>query len=45
MDGLDFPRVGFLPSGQLDAIDLSAYTNLTDITMSPSKGYNSIKLP
>ena len=20
MDGLDFPRVGFLPSGQLDAI-------------------------
>lgn len=48
-EGLDaFPnltKLNIQGSGQLDAIDLSAYTNLTDITMSPSKGYNSIKLP
>lgn len=33
------------PNAQLEDVDLSAYTNLTTVTVSPSKGYKSIKLP
>ena len=47
--GLDaFPnltRLDIQGKGALGDVDLSAYPNLTDITMSPSMSFKSIKLP
>lgn len=50
LDGLDLlPNLNKLVieawEVQLGDIDLSGFTKLTDVTMSPSKGYTSIKLP